>query len=105
MIDISKVNSKLKTERRAKQGVTRGQVECAKLSLKVSRLTAKIEQLATDLKEEKAASAKLAPVKPSSVQTAAKKIVIRTAEESARLEKLYLAKEENKKAETNLVRK
>ena len=63
--NLSEVNSKLKTERRAKQAVTHGQVECAKLSKQVSKLAAKIDQLATGLKEAKAASAKMLPIKQS----------------------------------------
>lgn len=103
MINISEINSKLKTARRAKQSVTRGQVECAKLSKQVLKLSAKIDQLATGLKEAKAASAKLSPVKPSTSKPADQKR-IQTSEESAKLEKLYLAKEERKRAATNLVR-
>jgi hypothetical protein len=101
MIDISEVNSKLKTERRANQSVTRGQVECAKLTRKVKTLTAQVDKLATGLEE---ASAKLAKAKPSPSKPTDKKR-IQTSEESARLEKLYLAKEERKRAATNLVRK
>jgi predicted nucleic acid-binding Zn-ribbon protein len=97
MIDISRINSKLKTERRAKQAVTRGQVECAKLTKKVSALTARIDQLARDLRLAKTALAKLAPVKPSPSKPAAEKR-FQTPEESARLEKIYLAKRVTQKS-------
>jgi len=60
--NLSQVNSKLKTERRAKQAVTRGQVESAKLCKKVAALTAQVDKLASGLKEAKA---KLAKSKPS----------------------------------------
>jgi cell division protein FtsB len=100
MIDISRINSKLENERRAKQDVTRGQVECAKLTRKVKTLTAQIDKLATGLKE---ASAKLAKSKPSPSKPADRKVVIQTAEESSRLEKIYLAKRGTQKSVTNLV--
>ena len=66
MINLSQINSKLKSrEKRAHQSVSREQVECAKLNKQVSKLTAQIDQLATDLKKAKAASANLVPAKQS----------------------------------------
>jgi hypothetical protein len=61
-IDLKQVNAKLKTrEKRTHQNVSREQVECAKLSKKISKLTAQIAQMTTDLREAKPVPAKPIP--------------------------------------------
>ena len=63
-IDLKQVNAKLKSrDKRTQQNVSREQVECAKLSKQISKLTAQIDRMATDLKEAKAASANLVSAK------------------------------------------
>ena len=72
-IDLSQINSELKSrEKRTNQSVSRTQIESAKLAKQASKLTAKIGQLAADLKEAKAASAKMSPPKPTTPKPAAK---------------------------------
>jgi hypothetical protein len=90
-LNLKEINSKLKSERRAKQNVSRNQVECAKLTKQVSKLTAQIDRMASDLKEAKLATAKLLPAK-------------KTLKSQQEIEKLYFEQEERKKNITKLVR-
>jgi hypothetical protein len=72
-LNLKEINSKLKSERRAKQNVSRNQVECAKLTKQVSKLTAQIDGLTAELRDTRAASAKLVPAKQSDSKPVVKK--------------------------------
>jgi hypothetical protein len=83
--DLSKANEKLRSrEKRTHQSVSRTQIESAKLAKQVSKLTAQIDQLRTDLK---AASSNLVPVKPTpSKQIPAKGQLVSLVRRSAKQE-------------------
>jgi hypothetical protein len=73
-VDLKAANAKLRSrEKRTHQNVSREQVECAKLSKQISKLTAQIDRMASDLKEAKAASVNLVPAKQSTSKPAVKK--------------------------------